>query len=418
MLSVMNLAAVAYFATAEGSQLLTTAHDLLPRYSPEAALRAQSVLRARWPAPLVAEAITQVRLRERAATKLGQQAHHMLFTAQGVEQASAQPVSQWRFQRFTKALADSTRPVADVCCGNGCDALALAAALPATSVHAVDLDPVCVALTAANAAALGIGAQVRTHRGDVTALPLSLAARVGAIFCDPARREDGQRRLRPDLWSPPLAWVEQLAHHACTLAAKVAPGLPHTLIPVDAQAEWISLRGEVKEAVLWWGKLRDVGPPAKRIASVVHPTQGSTHTLTDIDLPLQSPVGPVGRYLYEPNGAVIRAGLVGGLCGPLSAHLLDPQVAYLTGNAHVPSPFATGYEVLDVLPFALKTLRAYLRQRHIGVLTIKKRAFAVEPEQLRRQLRAVGPHTATLVLTRIGTQPTVLVVRPIAMAGG
>ena len=42
------------------------------------------------------------------------------------------------------------------------------------------------------------------------------------------------------------------------------------------------------------------------------------------------------------------------------------------------------------MPFQLKALRAYLRDRDVGALTIKKRGTAVEPEQLRRQLRLTG----------------------------
>ena len=52
------------------------------------------------------------------------------------------------------------------------------------------------------------------------------------------------------------------------------------------------------------------------------------------------------------------------------------------------------------------------RDRDVGRLTIKKRGTAVEPAQLRRQLRLTGSQEATVVLTRVGGQQSVLVVRP------
>ena len=97
----------------------------------------------------------------------------------------------------------------------------------------------------------------------------------------------------------------------------------------------------------------------------------------------------------------------------LDAGLLSPDIAYLTGDRLVPTPFATAYRVLDHFPFALKPLRAYLRARDVGAVTIKKRGTAVEPEQLRRQLALKGSRPATIVLTRIADRHSVLVVEPV-----
>jgi len=126
----------------------------------------------------------------------------------------------------------------------------------------------------------------------------------------------------------------------------------------------------------------------------------------------RAPVGPVGRWLHEPDGSVIRAGLVAEVAGPLGAVLLDPTIAYLTTTEPVATPFATSYEVTDVLPFGLKRLRALLRSRGVGSLTVKKRGTAVQPEALRRQLRLSGDAEATIVLTRVAGEQTVLVVSP------
>ena len=47
-------------------------------------------------------------------------------------------------------------------------------------------------------------------------------------------------------------------------------------------------------------------------------------------------------------------------------------------------------EVLEELPYREKQLKAALRERGIGRLTIKKRGVDVVPEQLRKRLAARG----------------------------
>ena len=123
--------------------------------------------------------------------------------------------------------------------------------------------------------------------------------------------------------------------------------------------------------------------------------------------------GALGGYLYEPDGAVIRAGLVGETAAQVHGRLLDATIAYVTSDALTPVPTATAYRVLDSMPFGLKRLRTYLRGRDVGTLTIKKRGTAVVPEQLRRQLDLRGSTKATIILTRVAGSQQVLVVEPV-----
>ena len=112
------------------------------------------------------------------------------------------------------------------------------------------------------------------------------------------------------------------------------------------------------------------------------------------------PVRDLGRYLYEPAGAVIRAGAIAELGAQLGAGLLDPQVAYLTSDQLCSTPFAAAFEVRQRLPFHLKALRHWVREAQIGVLEIKKRGVDVDPAELRRRLRLAGPNSATMVISR------------------
>ena len=235
-------------------------------------------------------------------------------------------------------------------------------------------------------------------------------AGVAAVFVDPSRRGQGQRgqqRRTFDLrdYSPPFDAVLAMADAVPATGAKLAPGIPHAVLPAGAEAEWVSDGGDVVECGLWFGPL---GGAVARRATLL--PSGATVTG---DGSRRAPVGPVGRWLHEPDGAVIRAGLVAEVAEPLGASLLDPTIAYLTTEAPVATPFATSYEVTDVLPFGLKRLRTLLRSRGVGSLTVKKRGTAVQPEALRRQLRLAGDNEATIVLTRVAGAQSVLVVRPV-----
>ncbi|MGW8402212.1 THUMP-like domain-containing protein, partial [Streptomyces lydicus] len=343
----------------EGQTLL----DELRDHDPADELAAATRLRRDHPAPLVSAALGQARLRQRAAAKFGADAQRMYFTANGVEQSTRASVAAHRAGRLA---ALGVRSVADLCCGIGGDALALARA--GIRVLAVDRDPLACAAARANAAALGLAEVIEVRAADVTEVD---TAGYDAVFVDPARRSKvrGGRIFDPEAYSPPLSWAVEAARKAPFAALKVAPGVPHEMLPEDTEAEWISDRGEVKEAVLWFG----TAPGARRATLLP-----AGEALLGAGLPDPEP-GPVGRYLYEPDGAVIRAHLVAEAAAGLDGRLIDPTIAYITADALRPTPYATAYEITDVLPFNVKRLKALLRERGVGTAVIKKRGSAVEP---------------------------------------
>ncbi|MFF3845197.1 methyltransferase domain-containing protein [Streptomyces sp. NPDC002328] len=354
-------------------------------------------LRREHPAALVSAALGQERLRQRAAVKFGaRDAERMFFTPNGVEQSTRATVAAYRAERF-KGLGVTS--VADLCCGIGGDAIALARA--GIRVLAVDRDPVTAAVARANMEALGLADLVEVREADVTDVD---TAGHDAVFVDPARRGGRGRIFDPEAYSPPLSWAVEAARVAAHAALKVAPGIPHEAVPAEAEAEWISDGGDVKEAVLWFGTT----PGAVRATLLPGP-----RTLLSAGLP-NPPVRPVGRYLYEPDGAVIRAHLVADVARDLDGGLVDETIAYVTADDLRPTPYAAAYEITDQLPFNVKKLKALLRERGVGVLTVKKRGSAVEPEELRKKVKPQGPNAATVFLTRVAGAPTMLVGRPAA----
>jgi SAM-dependent methyltransferase len=379
--------------TPEGRALLDEVRDTDPARELAVATR----LRRTHPAGLVSAALGQARLRQRAAAKFGaEDAGRMFFTPNGVEQSTRASVAAYRARRFTELGVTS---VADLCCGIGGDAIALARA--GVRVLAVDRDPAAVAAARANAEALGLGELIEVREADVTEVD---TGSYDAVFADPARRGGRGRIFDPEAYSPPLSWAVRAARTASVAAAlKVAPGIPHEAVPEEAEAEWISDGGDVKEAVLWFG----TEPGAVRATLLPGP-----RTLLSRRLP-DPPVRPPGRYLYEPDGAVVRAHLVAEVAEAVGGGLLDATIAYVTADEPRPTPYATAYEITDVLPFNVKKLKALLRERGVGTLTVKKRGSAVEPEELRRKVKPQGPHAATVFLTRVAGAPAMLIGGPV-----
>ncbi|WP_309237870.1 THUMP-like domain-containing protein [Streptomyces albidus (ex Kaewkla and Franco 2022)] len=408
----------------EGQALLGS----LEGYEPDRELAVATRLRRDHPPQLVSAALAQARLRQRAVAKFGaEDAARMYFTPDGLEQSTRAGVAAYRAGRFagTSTASNSShasgtsgasgeqhdparglgvRRLADLCCGIGGDAIALARA--GVEVLAVDRDPLTCDVVRANAEALGLADRIEVRCQDVGDADVS---GYDALFVDPARRGGKGRIFDPEAYSPPLSWAVEVARRVSHAALKVAPGIPHEAVPEEAEAEWISDGGDVKEAVLWFGTGDGSSPESSLVRATLLP---GPRSLLSRRLP-DPPAGPVGGYLFEPDGAVVRAHLVAEVAEELDGRLIDPTIAYVTCDEARPTPYATGYEITDVLPFNLKRLRALLRERRVGVATIKKRGSAVEPAELRKKLKLDGPNSCTVFLTRVAGAPTMLLGHPL-----
>lgn len=390
----MDLSELTALLTPEGLRLLDATP---PIESADDVARAVSRLRKDGHSPdLVSAVVGQARLRVRARAKFGDFAERMLFTRAGLEQSTRLSLAARHAARFRDAGLER---VADLGCGIGGDALGLAAL--GLRVHAVDADEVTAAIAAYNLAPFGEDVEVR--HGTAEASDLSS---VDAVWLDPARRTAGHaetKRTRPDDWSPSLEWVFDLVRRM-PVGVKLGPGLDRDLIPDDVEAQWVSADGSTVELVLWSGALARDG--VRRAALVMRGE--ATHELTagtDAD---DEPVRDLGAYLHEPDGAVIRARLIGDVARSLEAGMLDEHIAYLTSDAALTSPFVSSFRVREVLPADVKGLSKALRERGIGRLEIKKRGVDVDPAALRTRLKLRGPESATLFVTRIGSRRTAI----------
>jgi hypothetical protein len=323
-------------------------------------------------------------LRRRAQTKLDG-ATSWLLTADALQQATPSVVARHRAARLAGA------PVHDVTCSIGADLAALASG---GSAFGSDTDPVRLAMAAHN-----LSGQAALVRADA----LRPVSRDTTVFADPARRDDaGRRRWSARDFTPPLDALAAL-YAARGLVVKTAPGLDFDLTPWAGEVELVSLDGATREACLW---SRPVATPGVRRRATVLTTNGPQWTVTDADddtCPVRAP----GQWLVNPDGAVVRAGLVRQYAARHGLGQLDPRIAYLTGDT--PPPGARAFRVLEHGQYTEKALRAMLRRHEAGAAEILVRGLDIDPNTLRPRLRLRGPGSRTVVLTRIGATPTAFV---------
>lgn len=404
----MDPALVHRLTSGEGWGLLQS----LPAYDPAGALALGERLRAAgFDADLVAAALTQSRLRAAAVDKLGPDAAEMLLTQDGLEQATRRAVADHHARRFRDA---GVSRVLDLGCGIGSDAMAYARA--GLRVDARDADETTALIAAANLRPWP-RSSVETGLAEDVVLPRGEAARGLGLWLDPARRVPGvadvtgrtRRVFRLEEISPTWETVRTLAGAVPAAGAKLSPAFPHAQVPPGAEAAWTSYDGEVVECALWWGALaRTAGRTAHvlgpRVDALVTEKMAAGATTESPDVPA------TGSYLYEPDRAVIRAGLVGALVNATGGRELAPGVGYVVAQREARLPWARRFVVTEAMPFNVKRLRAALRDRGVGRLTVKKRGVSIEPDQLRRQLRLKGDASATCVLTRAGSTQVALLV--------
>ncbi len=391
----------------------------LPPYDEREVMRLGDRLRRDGLSPdLVAGLLTQQRLRARAYAKFGEFAEDMLYTADGLEQASRLEVAATHAGRFYNA---SLATVHDLGCGIGSDAVAMSAL--GVTVHGVDVDPVAAAVADINLrpwpdsrARVGMAEEFEPPRDP-------LRARVG-VWLDPARRIPGltgrhgriKRVFRLDEIQPTWEFVLQVATAVPATGAKLSPSMPHDAIPLGTEAQWTSYAGEVLECTVWWGPLAQ---RPGRSARILHPDRSLIEvdqTMAEPDPPTAESLGAIGPWLYEPDRAVTQAGLLGALTAATLGSEVDRGLGYVVSEAFVDVPFAKRYTVKEAMPFSVRSLRSWIKQHGVTGLTIKKRGVRLDDDELRRQLRigrkAGDGAQATVILTRVAGEQAVLVVDP------
>jgi hypothetical protein len=346
---------------------------------------------ARWrqsrPAELVAAALRLVEGRRRGAAKF-LRADRMWFEPQGVEQATAEAVARHKARRF------AGERVVDLCAGIGGDSLALAA--EHAQVLAVDRDEGMCRRCRWNAEVYDVAPRVAPIRARAEQFGIPSGA---LVHIDPDRRSRaGPRARRVGDYAPGLEFLRSLPGVARGGAIKLGPASDfegHFDAPAF-EVEVISLDGECKEATVWFGDLASSTSRrrATRLPEEVTWTDGDGPRRATVPVATPSP----STWIFDPDPALIRSGLLDSFAAAHGLSRGSAGVDYLTGPVRVDSPFLSAFEVLDVLPLDVKTLRRVVAERRLGPLEIKTRGLDLRPEALRKHLRPPGPCPATLLV--------------------
>lgn len=386
-----------YLLTAPGHALLAEADALLQ--SRAETLTALTRLRRTAAPDLAIAAWDMAELRRRGQAKFGPPAAKMYFVREALEQASGQGTAGYHAARLAAA---GVTTVADLGGGIGGDARAFARA--GLDVTLYERDPVRALFAQENARVWDLPAPLTIRREDITTASITAQA----AWLDPARRRDSRRVSDPEDYAPPLSWLTELAARGIgSIGVKLSPAIDHALADqFGAELEFLSEGGECREALLWLGGAQS----GDRLRATVITPQGPRSLAGQEDPPGQ-PCAVHGRYLYEPDPAVIRAHLVGTFGRQIGAAPVDPQIAYLLGDELKHTPFADAYEVLDRFPYRKKRLQESLTSHDVGRVIIKKRSFPQEPDEVRKQLKLRGSQEMIVVLTRIGKEHEVFLCR-------
>ena len=392
----MDLETFRALLTSEGQALLAALQDT--DLAEESA--AVAGLRRKHPASLVSAAVEQVRLRRQAAAKFGEFAPRLYFTPQSVELSSHLAVSEYKLERVLHEIGVVL--IDAMCLGSGADATVLS-----WSHHtsAVDRDQLTVEIALANLPAMSYPMLFPTC-ADVTAFD----SQGEAVFIDLMRRGGPGEGSDPEAYDPPLSWALDRVRTTRAGWIRLAPNLPDEALPDLGrahEAEWISYDGEIQEAVLWFGLDGErTPPPATSRRATLLPGGAS---LTGRGLP-EPAVRPIGRYLYAPDPAVVHARLVAEVAEDVSGGLVDEGGTLLTADELHHTPFADIYEITDTLPFDRGSLKALLRERAVGRVTVAGQGLGIEPDELGGDLDPTAPGAAAVFVTGGADRPTVLIV--------
>lgn len=406
----MDLAAVSFLLSQAGREALDalTQTPILPANE----LKLISSLRKSFDMATTAALIEAAQARQRAVRQRKyERADQMFFTRDGLEQSSGEAIANYRTKRFVDTMPAAAK-IADLCCGIGGDTIALARHFDVTGF---DLDETRLELAKANAQVCEVEHRLQTTCADVTGFdgllcpPDTDNLRFDGVFFDPGRRDkNGKRIYDPERYSPPLSTIRNWLGKVSGTAIKVSPGIDYEQLRaagLDFEVEIISQAGEVKEAVLWLGAFKS--PDIARRATLLGDNTISLDDRHGIpDLPVTAP----RSYIHEPDGAIIRAGLVGLLGEPLAATKIDPDIAYLTGDKPSTDTRARSFAVLDSMPFNLKKLKTRLQQLKCGRVVVKKRGSPLSPEELIKALSIKGDgQELTVILTHLnGTHSAII----------
>ena len=344
----------------------------------------------------IKEMLSQINLQKRNLSKIPI-SDELLFTDQGAQQASS-----WELAKYHATKFKAFNKIADLCCGIGVDLINIAKGKE--QVYAIDLDTNTLKLAEYNC-----GNKNLKNINFILGKAEEFDQQVDAIFIDPDRRPNSSRRIAPEEYSPPFSKIMELRNICPNIAVKLSPAIDYKRLhlPIDSTLEFISENGSLKEILLCMGKLATKNCDRK---AVLLPSD-----LIMKNSSIKIEVTEIKKYLFEPDPAIIRAGLVQELGSKIGYHLIDSKLALLTGSHILQSDFGKIYKVEQIMKYNLKEVRKYVRENEIGELIIKTRGFPESVEKFRKKIKLKGNNLVVMFILRKGDDHIIVFAQVVAL---
>ena len=334
-------------------------------------------------------------------------AAQMLFDREGLSQASSKQVAEYRTWKMRQRLGDINRAL-DVGSGIGGDTIAMAMRW---SVVAVDIDPERMKMLHHNLAVYNLEPNVEAVEGDITVLIDDPEFRaklngVDCVFFDPSRRHGSKRTVKLEEYEPAISLIERLREFTPNICVKISPGADLSRVKYDCDIEVVSLRGEVKEVMLWFGGFKT--EPDRRV--VLATKLPEKVTMRREDNPEKPRVTTPQSFLYEPDPAYIKAHMVDTLAVKYGLNVLHPRIAYLTGE-RVFSPVLKTYRVLGYTELDYPRVNQMLTENNIGNVDFKARGVNLKLSGMNKVVRGNGRRKGLVVFTLVEGKPSAVLCR-------
>jgi hypothetical protein len=351
------------------------------------------------PVRAIAEQIDCIRKARKKLPTLSR--HNLLYLPVSLEQASGERAAAY------KATFLSGKRAIDLSGGFGIDAIFLSGAFQ--QVVYCERDPLLAELVSLNLRTLGItNVEIRTGDG-LEILESYPDDHFDQIFVDPARRDSARRYVGLEACSPDVVSAhDQLLAKAPKVCIKASPALELSAIPevlpaLDAVVV-VSVDRECKETLLMLDRNRTSGQgiTLKAVCLTTREEQAEEITVeaNEGDVPAKAVADAPGRYLYEPDPAIIKAKLTAKLASELNLHFLNATVDYLTSYDKIEGFPGRTFVIKEVVPYKPKEFKAFLVERQIRAASIQRRDFPLSPEDLRRTFRLKESDDIFLIFTK------------------
>ena len=230
------------------------------------------------------------------------------------------------------------------------------------------------------------------------------------IFVDPARRDgDGRKVVALSDCEPNVVELDLLSK-ADMAMIKCSPMLDITMACRQLQhvssVHIVSVNNECKELLIILDSSNFTGITTHCVNILKDSTQIFSFTQDDEDTAETSYSSEVGKYLYEPNASVQKAGCPKSLSSHYHLNKLHPNSHLYTSNEHIHNFPGRIFEVVEVLGFSKADIK---RVQALEKANITVRNFPENVQLLRKRLKLADGGDNYIFATTLNDDNKVLI---------